>query len=90
MYLLFNYLHVMLHFLCTACERKDRQSVAATPTATFPALVTRIPSAHLFTHTQFSRKHTQAVEIETNAHFHVSIQPRTLAYARVEEHMQIK
>lgn len=42
----------MLHFLCTACERKDMQSVAATPTAAFPALATRIPSVHVILFTQ--------------------------------------
>lgn len=64
--------------------------MAATPTAAFPALATRIPSAHLFTHAQFAQSthtHTQAVETETNARSHVSIQPRTIAYARAEEHV---
>lgn len=51
----------MLHFLCTACERRDRQSMAATPTAAFPALATQIPSAHLFTQAQFAQStHTRS------------------------------
>lgn len=35
--------------------------MAATPTAAFPALATRVPSAHLFTHAQFARStHTSS------------------------------
>lgn len=72
----------MLHFLCAACERSGKQSMAATPTATFPALATRIPSAHLFTHAQFAQTtHTHAAEIK---------QMHTLmrAYSHARLHMQ--
>lgn len=71
----------MLHFLCAACERRGKQSMAATPAATFPALATRIPSAHLFTHAQFAQTtHTRSGN-KTNAHSHASIQPSKIAYA---------
>lgn len=61
--------------------------MAATPTAAFPTLATRIPSAHLFTHAQFAQStHTHSGN-KTNAHSHLSIQPRKIAYARAKEHM---
>lgn len=49
----------MFHFRCSTCEKRGRQTVAATPTAAFRALATQIPSAHLFAQAQIKHKHTQ-------------------------------